>query len=98
MVWTVLARACVSDVSHYLGRTEVNIEPGQIGKWLIVVGAVTIVVGLLLLLLGRLGLFRLPGDLQFEGRNWRIYLPLASCILISIILTLIMWIIRYLRR
>jgi len=75
-----------------------DLGPGQIGKWLIAVGAATVVVGLLLLVLGRLGLFRLPGDLRFGGRNWRLYLPLASCIVISLILTLIMWIINYFRR
>lgn len=75
-----------------------DLGPGQIGKWFIGVGAATVVVGLLLLLLGRLGLFRLPGDLQLGGRNWRLYLPLASCIVISLILTLIMWITNYFRR
>jgi len=68
------------------------------GKWLIVVGLVIAGVGLLVVLLERVGLFRLPGDLQFGGRSWRIYFPIVSCVLISIILTLIGWIIHYLRR
>jgi hypothetical protein len=72
--------------------------PQQIGKWLILLGIVIGVLGLLVLLLGRVGLFRLPGDLQFGGRNWRIYLPIASCIIISIILTLILWLVNYFRR
>ncbi len=79
-------------------KIEMNMQPGQIGKWLIAAGAATVAIGLLFLLLGRLGLFKFPGDLQFGGRNWRIYLPIASCILISVILTLILWIIRYLQR
>lgn len=72
--------------------------PQQIGKWLIVAGIVVAGIGLLVLLLGRVGLFRLPGDLRFGGRHWRIYLPIASCILISIILTLTLWLINYFRR
>jgi hypothetical protein len=62
--------------------------PQQIGKWLIAIGIAVAVVGGLMLLLGRLGFFRLPGDLQFGGRNWRVYFPIATCILLSIILTI----------
>jgi len=72
--------------------------PQQIGKWLILVGVAIAVLGALMVLLSRVGLFRLPGDLQFGGRNWRIYFPIASCIIISIILTLILWLINYFRR
>lgn len=69
--------------------------PQQFGKWLIVIGAVIIVIGLLMALLGRIGLFRLPGDFEFGGRNWRVYVPLASSIILSILLTLILWLIHY---
>jgi hypothetical protein len=72
--------------------------PQQIGKWLILAGILAAVMGALMVLLGRAGLFRLPGDLQFSGRNWRIYFPIASCIIISVILTLILWVISYFRR
>jgi len=70
----------------------------QIGKWLLLVGLITAASGAMLLLLGRLGLFRLPGDIEFGTRNWRFYFPLASCLLISVVLTLILWLISYLRR
>ena len=72
--------------------------PQQIGKWLISAGIVIALLGALVMLLGRIGLFKLPGDLQFGSKNWRIYLPIATCILISIILTLILWLIKYFRR
>ncbi len=72
--------------------------PQQFGKWLVVLGAVIVVVGLLVMLLGRIGLFRLPGDFEFGGRNWRIYFPLASSIILSILLTLLFWLIHYWRR
>jgi hypothetical protein len=72
--------------------------PQQIGKWLILMGITITLAGVLVMILGRMGLFRLPGDMEFGGRNWRIYFPIASCIIISIILTLILWLINYFRR
>ena len=72
--------------------------PQQFGKWLVAAGAILIVIGLLVMLLGKVGLFRLPGDLSFGGRNWRIYFPIASSILLSILLTLILWLINHFRR
>lgn len=72
--------------------------PENIGKFLILAGLVLAGIGVLVLLLGNLGLFRLPGDLKFGGENWKVYIPIASCILLSIVLTLIMWIINYIRR
>jgi uncharacterized membrane protein len=72
--------------------------PQQIGKWLIFVGIAIVLLGTLMVLLGRIGLFKLPGDLQFGGKNWRIYFPIASCIILSIVLTLILWLINYFRR
>jgi hypothetical protein len=72
--------------------------PQQIGKWLIVMGVMIAALGGVMVLLGRVGLFRLPGDLEFGSKNWRVYLPIASCILISIVLTLILWLIHYFRR
>jgi hypothetical protein len=72
--------------------------PENIGKLLIFVGLVLAGIGVLVLLLGNLGLFRLPGDLKFGGENWKVYVPIASCVLLSIVLTLIMWIINYIRR
>ena len=75
-----------------------DLGPQQIGKWLIFAGIAIVVLGVLIVLLGRIGLFKLPGDLQFGGKNWRIYFPIVSCIIISIVLTLILWLISYFRR
>jgi len=72
--------------------------PQQIGKWLIAAGVIVVLLGVFMIVLGKIGLFKLPGDLQFGGKNWRIYLPIASCIIISIVLTLILWLIHYFRR
>ena len=75
-------------------------EPGpqQLGKWLVLAGVVMALIGSIIMLLSRIGVFRLPGDLQFGSRNWRLYLPITSCILLSIILTLIVWLIGHFRR
>ena len=72
--------------------------PQQLGKWLVVVGAIAIVMGLLLMLLGRIGLFRLPGDMELGGRHWRVCFPLGTCILLSLLLTVILWLIQHFRR
>ena len=72
--------------------------PQQIGKWLISAGIVIALIGGLVMRLGRIGLFKLPGDLEFGSKNWRLYLPIASCIVISIVLTIILWLISYFRR
>ena len=75
-----------------------EIGPQQIGKWLIAAGLIIVLLGVFTMTLGKLGLFRLPGDLEFGGKNWRIYIPIASCIIISIILTLVLWIVSYFRK
>ena len=75
-----------------------DLGPQQIGKWLVAAGIVITLLGVLVIVLGRFGLFKLPGDLEFGSKNWRIYFPIASCIILSIILTLIMWLIKYFRR
>lgn len=59
-------------------------------KLLIVLGVVILAVGLLWPWLGRLGLGRLPGDFAFEVGGAKIYVPLVTCIVISLVLTLIL--------
>ncbi len=72
--------------------------PQQIGKLLIAIGVTIVLIGAVVFIVGQLGLFKLPGDLQFGSKNWRVFLPITSCIIISIVLTLIFWLISYLRR
>jgi hypothetical protein len=66
------------------------------GRLLIAAGVVLIVAGVLVTLLGRLPirLGHLPGDIHIQGKNSSFYFPLTTCILISIILSLIMWLFR----
>jgi hypothetical protein len=72
--------------------------PQQVGKWLILMGISIVLAGGLIMILGRIGLFKLPGDLVLGSKNWRIFLPIASCIIISIVLTVILWLINYFSR
>ena len=60
-------------------------------KTLILLGAVLIAAGLVWLAAGRLGLGHLPGDILIERGNFRLYLPLGTCLLISIVLSLVFW-------
>ncbi len=61
-------------------------------KALIALGAVLIAAGLIWLAAARLGLGHLPGDIVIERGNFRLYLPLGTSVLISVVLTLILWI------
>lgn len=64
----------------------------HIGKFLIILGIVVIAVGGLLLLYGKIPwLGRLPGDFMIQKKNFTFYFPLATSILLSLILTLIFW-------
>ena len=75
-----------------------NLEPQQFGKYILVTGIVISIIGIIFIFLGKMGLFRLPGDIELEGKNWKIYFPIISCIIISIVLTIILWIISFFRK
>lgn len=62
----------------------------SIGKLLILLGLILALTGGLLLLMGRIPLLgRLPGDIYLHKGGWSLYFPLSTCILISILLTLL---------
>ena len=63
-------------------------------RWLIILGIVLLVAGLLWPWLSKLGLGRLPGDIVIERDNFRLYLPIATSILISVVLSLILWLLN----
>jgi hypothetical protein len=63
-------------------------------RWLIILGVVLIVAGLLWPWLTRLGLGRLPGDIVIERDNFRLYIPIATSIVISVALSLILWLLN----
>jgi hypothetical protein len=65
-----------------------------VARWLILLGIVLIVAGLLWPWLTRLGLGRLPGDIVIERDHFRLYIPIATSIVISVILSLILWLLN----
>lgn len=68
----------------------------QLGKTLIVIGLIAIIAGLILYFAGdRLNwIGRLPGDIRIEKENTRFYFPITTMILLSVVLSFILWIIR----
>ena len=68
----------------------------DVGKILITIGLGLVVLGLLIWFGGRMNLplGRLPGDIRIDRPNFKFYFPLATCLLISAALTLIMWLSR----
>ncbi len=63
-------------------------------RFLIALGVVLVVGGLLWPWISKLGLGRLPGDIRFERDGFRFYFPLTTGLLISAVVTLILWIFR----
>ena len=67
---------------------------GTIGRYLILFGGAIIVIGAVLMLIGRfpgLKIGRLPGDIYIERDGWRFYFPLMTSIILSIILSFVLW-------
>jgi len=66
-----------------------------LGRSLIILGLVIILVGIVVSLAGKLPwLGRLPGDISIKRENFSFYFPLATCLLISALISLIMWLFR----
>ncbi len=67
----------------------------DLGKLLVVLGGIVVLAGLVLMLAGRahLPLGRLPGDIVYRGKNTTFYFPLATSIILSIVLSVILYLI-----
>ena len=67
----------------------------EIGKLLIALGGLLVIVGIVVMLAGRahLPVGRMPGDIVYRGRNTTFYFPIVTCIVLSILLSLVMWVI-----
>ncbi len=68
----------------------------SIGRLLITAGAVLMVLGLLFLMGDTLPLRlgRLPGDIYVRGKNTSFYFPIVTCLIVSVVLTLVLWLVR----
>ncbi|MGA7801980.1 MAG: DUF2905 domain-containing protein [Gammaproteobacteria bacterium] len=63
-------------------------------RWLIILGVALVLVGLAWPWLDKLGLGRLPGDVMIERGSFRFYFPITTSIIVSLILTLLLWLFR----
>jgi len=72
----------------------------ELGKILIVFGLVLLVAGAVLMVLGRtnLPLGRLPGDIVYRGKNTTFYFPLATSLLLSVVLSIVLYVVGRWRR
>lgn len=70
------------------------------GRIVVVLGVALVVIGGIVMLLGRTGmpLGRLPGDFLYRGKNTTLYFPLASSILISIVLSIVLFLVGRMKR
>jgi hypothetical protein len=67
----------------------------DVGKTIFVIGVITMIVGLLLWSgVGRNWFGRLPGDIRVSGERFSFYFPIVTCLLASLVLTLILWLVR----
>jgi hypothetical protein len=82
-------------------RPKPTLERMQgLGRFLIFAGVFIVILGVFVLLAQKLGLplGRLPGDLAWKGKHSSVYFPLATCLLLSVILSLILYVMNHLRR
>jgi len=72
----------------------------EFGRLLVMLGIALAVIGGIVMLLGRTGLplGRLPGDVLYRGKNTTFYFPLASCILISVVLSIVFFLVARMKR
>jgi hypothetical protein len=65
-----------------------------VGKVLIAFGIILVVTGVIFWAFGRIPLLgRMPGDIHIEGRNFTVYIPIVTCAVVSVLLSLIFWIV-----
>jgi hypothetical protein len=73
---------------------------GDLGKLLVLLGGIVVIVGLALILIGRtnLPIGRLPGDIIYRGKNTTFYFPLATSIVVSVVLSVLLYLIGRIRK
>lgn len=80
-----------AEAGRWLLPPTTDSEVTKVAKMLIIIGLVLVVLGLAWLVGERLGLGRLPGDIVIEREGTRIYIPLATSLIVSILLSLVLW-------
>lgn len=85
--WTSVS----ASLRHWLG---LFVQRARMQRFLVAVGAVLLLAGLFWPWLSRLGLGRLPGDIRVETANGVFYFPITTCVIISAVVSLILWFLR----
>ena len=75
----------------------------ELGRMMIYAGAALAAIGALLWLAARLGglplrIGRLPGDIAYRGKQGSFYFPVVTCILLSVVMTLVLWLVQWLKK
>ena len=74
-------------------------EMNGIGKALVLIGVVVALVGLGLMFFDKIPFFgKLPGDIQIKRENFRFYFPITTSILLSVVISVILWLINHFRK
>jgi hypothetical protein len=75
--------------------------PFQLGRLLVVTGVALVLIGLLLMAGSKFsffGLGRLPGDIAYKGKKFQFYFPIVTCLVLSVLVTLLLWLVSFLKR
>ena len=73
----------------------------QLGKLLVAAGIILVALGLIVMTGSKFsfwGLGRLPGDLSYKGKNFQFYFPVVTCLVLSVVATLVFWVISLLTK
>ncbi|MGB6200178.1 MAG: DUF2905 domain-containing protein [Candidatus Acidiferrales bacterium] len=76
-------------------------EPARdFGKLLVIAGVLIAIAGVFILVGGRLPfrLGHLPGDISYRGKNGTFYFPIVTCVIVSVVLTFVFWLVNGMRR
>lgn len=69
-----------------------------LAKLLLLIAVVSVVLSGVVYMLNRVGINRLPGDFVLRGKSWKVFLPIGTSILLSVILTMMLWLIHRFKR
>jgi hypothetical protein len=97
----LVAYPCTAQSQNFGGTMSSDMDPlRELGKVLLIFGIVLACAGAFLLIGGKLPLRlgRLPGDIAYQGRNGSFYFPIVTCLLLSVGLTLLFWVVNLFRR
>ena len=66
----------------------------QTGKLIVLAGLAIVTLGVIVWVLGKLGFRGLPGDVTYKSENVRFYFPIVTCVALSIVVSVILWLFR----